>query len=69
VTLVCLPGTKRRFVCGARQLQATTRTEAFGLADPMVSLWHSAVLIAGVKTSLLIGEKLTSGGSRREGRL
>jgi len=31
---------EQQFDGGARQLQATTRTEAFGLANPVVSFWH-----------------------------
>ena len=33
---------EQQFDGGARQLHATTRTEAFGLANPVVSFWHSA---------------------------
>jgi len=35
---------EQQFDGGARQLHATTRTEAFGLANPVVSFWHEAAV-------------------------
>lgn len=35
---------EQQFDGGARQLHATTRTEAFGLANPVVSFWHGAAV-------------------------
>jgi hypothetical protein len=59
---------EQQFDGGARQLQATTRTEAFGLANPVISFWHWAAIPFGIRTGPLFGAKLTADAGRRDRR-